>query len=156
MLTTLPNLVFPITVHSMDPLMTNMVQLNLVDGCLSRQQQRAMGIFLHKIDLFVKSNGYFNYLGKGGTDRLKRDAYNFCRDENALQRHGELAAAHLAIDYHDTVTRIQTSPPIPGFSALPNSVNGLLPLFTDLVGISDKEEQRIGLFLDYAGKKPAA
>jgi hypothetical protein len=152
MLKLLPDVVYPVTSKTFDPLMTGLVQLNTIDAGLSEPEQRALGIYLHAIDIYVKTKGAIDYRGIDGHQRLIQDAFNFCGTGNpAATRHGDLAAAHLCIDWHDTMVRsIQTGLPL-----LPNDTATLLLDSRDLRGLAPMEEKRVGLFLDYLGKKSA-
>ncbi len=149
MLKLLPNLVFPITPRTINPLLDNLFQLNLIDAGLNEPQQRALGIYLHAYDLFVKSKGAIDYRNRDGHERLKQDAKTFCPADSLLTRHGDLAAAHLAIDWHDTMCRTKEM----GLPPLPDTLNGLMPGCIDLCGLSIAEEKRLGLFMDMLGKK---
>ncbi len=149
-LTLLPDLTFPVARNAIDPLMTNLVQLNTIDAALGENMQRALGLMLHTWDLWVKSGGRIDYRGVGGHERLKQDAETFLCGSPVATRNGDLSAAHLSIDYHDTQVRLKGL----GLPPLPSSVNDLLKLCQDLYGLSLQDEKRIGLLLDYLGKKP--
>ena len=98
MLRLLPDMVFPVTVKQFDPLMEDLVQMNILDGALSDKVQRGIGLYLHTFDLWVKSNGNIDYLGREGHQRLVQDAMTFCGPGNPVAiRHGDLAAAHLSL-----------------------------------------------------------
>ena len=150
MLKILPQLKYPITRKQFDPLMDSIVNLNVLDAGITEPEQRGIGIYLHKFDLFVKSGGKIDYRGLAGHERLKQDAAIFCGEGNPVAtRHGDLAAAHLAIDFSDTAIRcIQYRLPIP-----PNTPHGLLENCEALTGLSVIDEKRIGLLLDMLGKK---
>lgn len=146
----LPDLVFPITSNQVDPLMDNLAQLNLVDAGLTVNQQKALTIFLHIYDLFVKSHGHVDYRGKDGQARLLQDAMTLVGTGNPVAtRHGDLPAAHLAIDYHDTQTRLIQA----GLPLLPSVVNELLTKCTELALLPPQTENRVGLLMDYLGKR---
>lgn len=148
MLTILPPLKFPVTASSIDPLMNSLVQLNRLDAGIPETTQVALGIYLHCYDLYVKTKGAVNYLGVDGHERLKADAMRFAPSQ-VVTRHGDLSAAHLAIDWSDTAIRTQqNSMPMP-----PSDVNDLLAASRDLVGLSMQLERQIGLLLDFCGKK---
>lgn len=150
MLRLLPDMVYPVTQKQVDPLMDNVVQLNILDAGVTVNQQKALTLFFHIYDLFVKSNGQINYQGKEGHGRLVQDAMNFVGPGNPVAtRHGDLAAAHLAIDFHDTQTRLKQA----GLPALPYDKNNLIALCADLANFPTQTESRIGLLMDYLGKR---
>ena len=141
---------FPVTGKQFDPLMDGVVQLNLIDGTLTEPQQRAIGLFLHVFDLYVKSGGKINYMGRDGHERLKQDAMTFCGTGNPVAtRHGDIAAAHLAIDWSDTAIRCASV----GLPSPPNTSQGLLVGCIDLCGLTTTDEKRVGLLMDFLGKK---
>ncbi len=146
----LPAMVFPVTGKQFDPLMDSLVQVNLLDGTLTEPQQRAIGIYLHIFDLYVKSNGKIDYRGRAGHERLKQDAMTFCGAGNPVAtRHGDIAAAHLAIDWSDTAIRCkQATLPSP-----PATASGMLGECIDLCGLTTIDEKRLGLLMDFLGKK---
>lgn len=150
MLRLLPDATFPITVQQFNPLMDDVCQLNIIDAGLSERSQRALTIYFHTFDLWVKSGGKVDYRGRDGHRRLVEDAMRFCGSGNHVAtRHGDLAAAHLAIDYHDAQIRlIETSKPI-----LPGYVSELLSQCADLAEFPPEMEKRVGLLMDYLGKK---
>ena len=151
MLTLLPDLKFPITQGQFDPLMNNLVQLNILDGALNEKVQRGLGLFLHTHDLWCKSGGRIDYRGPAGHARLVQDAMTFCGSGNPVAtRHGDLAAAHLSIDFSDTMIRLKAA----GLPLLPSNVADLINLCRDLSEFSPEMEKRTGLLMDALGKKP--
>lgn len=141
---------FPVTKSQFNPLMDGVVMLNLCDGCLTEPQQRALGLHLHVFDLWVKSNGVIDYRGDDGHRRLIQDAMTFCGSGNPVAtRHGDLAAAHLSIDWSDTQIRCAQA----GLPLLSTNVSVLLDGCRDLCGLSLMDEKRVGLLMDYLGKK---
>lgn len=150
MLKVLPKFQLPITLHQFNPLMDNVVQLNILDTGLSEKSQRGIGLYLHTYDLWVKSKGVIDYRGPKGHQRLLEDAMTFCGHGNPVPtRHGDLAAAHLAIDWHDTQIRcIQTGLPL-----LSTQTSDLLSEARDLCEYSPEMEKRVGLLMDWLGKK---
>lgn len=148
MLKTLPVLSFPITASSVDPLFDSIVKLNTIDAGVPEPVQRALSLYLHCIDLFVKSKGKYDYRGVGGHSRLKQDAFRFC-PSSIVTRHGDLSAAHLAIDWSDTAIRcMQSGLPLPS-----NDVNELLLSSKDLAGMPPEDYKRVGVLLDWLSKK---
>lgn len=151
-LSILPDIIFPVTKDQFDPLFRGVVQLNTIDASVTEQQQRGLTLFLHTYDLWVKSGGKIDYVSKGGQDRLVQDAMTFCGPGNPVAtRHGDLAAAHLAIDFSDAQQRLKQA----GWKSLPVSVNDLLKASVQLCGYPPETEKRIGLLMDYLGKRPA-
>lgn len=145
----LPDLQFPVTLQQANVLMENVVQLNIIDGALSERTQRALGLYLHTFDLWVKSGGKVDYRGKDGHRRLIEDAMRFVGTGNPVAtRHGDLAAAHLAIDWSDTQVRLA-----PLGQALSANVSELIGACPDLAEFSPEMEKRTGLLMDYWGKK---
>lgn len=148
----LPDLTFPLTPHSANPLMDNLVQLNLVDAGLNERQQFALGINFHIFDLLVKTRGQIDYRGPDGHRRLIQDAMSFVGSGNPVAtRHGDLSAAHLSVDYHDTQKRLGGA----GYALLSDSVSNLLGMCADLTVFPPQTERRVLLLLDYLSKKPA-
>jgi len=151
MLKLLPNGLFPITVQQFNPLMDNLVQLNILDAGLSDKAQRGIGLYLHTYDLWVKSGGAIDYRGHKGQERLLEDTMTFCGHGNPVPtRHGDLAAAHLAIDWHDTQVRCMST----GLPLLSTQTADLLNEARNLCEYSPEMEKRVGLLMDYLGKKP--
>src|SRR5208282_4299297 len=106
-LTLLPDLSLPITRKSIDPLYNDLVQLNYLDAGLPENTQRALGLMFHCWDLWVKTKGKIDYRGDAGHERLKQDSETFLCGSPVATRNGDLSAAHLAIDYHDTQVRLK-------------------------------------------------
>lgn len=153
MLKILPSLKYPITKQQFHPLADSVANLNVLDAGITEPEQRAIGIYLHIFDLYVKSKGKVDYRGKAGFERLKEDAMIFCGVGNPVAtRHGDLAAAHLAIDFSDTAIRCQqTGLPLP-----PNTPGGLLNECESLTLLSIQDEKRLGLLMDCLGMKAAS
>jgi hypothetical protein len=147
----LPDIVFPITGKSINALMDNLVQLNLVEGGINERQQFALGINFHVYDLLVKTAGKINYTGRDGHARMMQDAMSFAGCNPAITRHGDLAAAHLSVDFHDTQKRLSEA----GLPLLPITVNDLLGMCADLAVFAPRDERRVLLLLDYLSKKQA-
>lgn len=150
MLKLLPDIKLPVTSRQFEPIHEGVVQLNILDGGLSDRAQRALGIYLHVIDLYVKTKGAVDYRGKDGKRRLLEDAMTFCGEGNPVAtRHGDIAAVHLAIDWHDTAVRsIENKLPLPSAK-----VSDLLNESMDLVELPKELDVRIGVLLDALGKK---
>ena len=149
MLKILPDASFPLTRKSIDPLMENVVNLNYLNAGITGNVSRGLSIALHAFDIWVKSKGKIDYRGVAGHERMKQDAKTFVSGSAIVTRTGELSAAHLAIDYHDTQIRMKEM----GMPPLPCTVNGLMEMAIDLCMLSDNDEKEIGLLLDYCGKK---
>lgn len=151
MLKTLPDIQLPVTIQQFNPLMDSVVQLNIIDAGLSDRSQRALSIYFHTFDLWVKSGGKIDYRGREGHTRLLQDAANFCGSGNPVAtRHGDLAAAHLAIDFHDTQVRLKQH----NLPLLSTDVSKLIAQCPDLAEYSAEMEKRVGLLMDFCGKKP--
>ena len=104
----LPDLVYPVTKQQFDPLMTGVVQLNMIDGCLTEKHQRGLALSFHTFDLWCKSKGRIDYRGRTGHEWLIRDAMTFCGPGNPVAtRHKDMEAAHLTIDFHDCQMRLK-------------------------------------------------
>lgn len=144
-------MVFPVTANQFDPLFRNVVQLNKLDNGITEKQQRGLTLFFHIYDLWVKSNGGIDYRGDKGQMRLVQDAMAFCGTGNPVAtRHGDLSAAHLGIDYSDTQVRLMKA----DLPMLPNTVSELLKMCVALCEYPEETEKRVGLLMDYLGKKP--
>lgn len=148
MLKILPKLTFPLTASSINPLMDGLVQVNSQDAGLQEAQQRALVIYLHCIDLYVKSKGAIDYRGVAGHERLKTDAVKFVPSQ-IVTRHGDLSAAHLTIDFSETTIRsMQNNLPLPN-----PDVNFLVNDSRDLLGLTLQAEKQISLMLDILGMR---
>lgn len=151
MLKVLPDLKLPITRNCCNPLMDQVVQLNIIDAGLNERWQRALGLYFHVYDLWVKSKGRIDYRTPEGHRRLVQDAMTFAGSGNPVAtRHGDLAAAHLSIDFSDTQIRCAQA----GLPPLSADVSTLLSQCADLFEMSAEMEKRVGLLMDYLGKKP--
>lgn len=149
MLRLLPDIKFPVDPRQINPLMENVHQLNVLEAGINERMQKALGIFFHILDTYCKTGGKVDYRGREGHERLKQDAITFCGGSSVATKHGDLAAAHLGIDYHDTSIRLRDM----GLPPLPNSVGELLKECMDFANLAPQTENRIGLYLDYLGKK---
>jgi len=149
MLKLIPDLKYPFTASSIDAYFSNLVQLNGLDAGVHEPTQRALSVYLHVYDIYVKTHTKINYLGVGGHNRLKQDAFRFC-PSSVVTRYGDLNAFHLAVDWHDTVRRCQQFG-IPEPSA---NVNELIYASKDLTGMPPEDYKRIGALLDALSKKP--
>jgi hypothetical protein len=147
----LPDLVYPITQQQCNPLLESVVKLNLLDAGVTPIQQKGLALFFHIYDIFVKSSGKIDYRGKQGHARLVQDAMTFVGPGNPIgTRHGDLPAAHLALDFSDVQVRLRDA----GMPLLPASVNDLLVMCADLCSYPQVTENRVGVLMDYIGKKP--
>jgi hypothetical protein len=150
MLRLLPDITLPVTQKQLNPLYENVVKLNILDAGLNEGYQRALGIHFHIFDTWIKTGGRLDYRGLEGHKRLIDDAMSFVGGSPVITKHGDLAAAHLSIDYHDTQSRLKAH----GQPELSNDVNNLLKDCIDFSTFSVKDETRIGLYMDYIGKRP--
>lgn len=148
MLKILPAATFPITATSSATLMDGLVQTNKLDAGLSEQSQGGLILYLHVLDLFIKTNGAIDYRGDAGLERLKADAQRFAPSQ-IVTRHGDLTAAHLAIDYSDTAIRTQQA----GLPVPSGDVNKLVYDSREYAVMSNQLQKQIGLLLDWCGKK---
>lgn len=146
----LPDPVFPITPAQINPLMDNLVQLNTLDAGVNERQQFALGINFHIFDLLAKSKGAIDYRGPDGHRRMIGDAFAYSGGSPVVTRHGDLTAAHLAVDFNDTQMRLKEA----GLELLPADVNTLLAMSADIAVFPPQTERRILLLLDYLSKKP--
>lgn len=146
----LPDIVFPVTLSQVNPLMDCVHQFNILDAGLNEKWQRGMGLMLHTFDLWVKSKGKIDYRGPDGHRRLVDDAMTFVGHGNPVAtRHGDLAAAHLSIDWSDTQVRLTEA----GWPLLSDKVADLLRDSMQLSEHAPEIEKRVGLYMDYLGKK---
>lgn len=151
MLTLLPDIAFPVNHSQADRLNDDIVQLNLLDAGITEKQQRGLGLYFHTFDLWVKSRGKIDYRGDEGHRRLVEDAMRFVGTGNPVAtRHGDLAAAHLSLDWHDCQMRLKGI----GQPMLSSDVNVLLNECRSLCEFHVEQEKRTGLLMDYLGKKP--
>ncbi len=146
----LPDLTWPITPVSINPLMDNVVQLNSIEAGIPDRVQRALTLNFHIFDLFVKSHSRIDYRGEEGRQRMVQDAMSFIGGSTIASKHGDLPAAHLSIDYHDTQSRLAAA----GLPALPSDVNELIAMSRKLADYPSQTEQRVALLLDYLSKRP--
>lgn len=153
MLKLIPDIVLPVTQRQFDPLADVLYQVNILDAGLNEKIQRGLGLYFHTWDLWCKSNGKIDYRGPAGHSRLVQDAMTFCGTGNPVAtRHGDLSAAHLAIDFSDTQVRLKAH----GLPLLSWDVNELINACRDLSEYSPEQEKRVGLLMDMLGKKPLA
>ena len=150
MLKLLPDIKFPVTSAQTNAMMDNLVQLNVLDAGVPDRGQKALDILLHTYELKAKTAGVIDYTGQDGHRRLLQDAMNFVGDGSPIvTRHGDMRAAHLAIDYSNTQIVLKSS----GMTAIASDVNALLDLCRDLMSFPMRTEERMGLFLTYLKKK---
>lgn len=149
MLKLLPDIKFPVTPAQINPLMESVQQLNIIDAGLSEQYQRALGIFFHVLDLYCKSGGKIDYRGAQGHRRLMEDSAAFVGGTSIVTKHGDLAAAHLALDFSDTQIRLKAI----GHDPLPYEVRDLLKLCMDFAHYPPRTEKQVEVLMDYLGKK---
>ena len=151
MLITLPDITWPVTKEQANTLMVDVQQLNILEGGLSEPSQRGLGIYFHTFDLWVKSKGKIDYRGVDGHRRLVEDAMRFVGTGNPVAtKHGDIAAAHLSLDWHDTQMRLKEGHHAP----ISSRVGDLLHESRELAALSIEMEKRTGLLLDYLGKRP--
>lgn len=150
MLRMLPDLTFPVRPGSIDPLMDNVVQLNICDAGLNDRLQRALTLNFHIFDLYVKSGFKIDYRGEEGQRQMVADAMAFVGGSTIATKHGDLAAAHLSIDYHDTQSRLAGA----SLPLLSSNVNDLIGASRKLADMPAQTEQRVALLLDYLSKRP--
>ncbi len=146
----LPDLTFPITQAQINPLMDNVQQLNTLDAGIPDRTQRALTLFFHVHDLFVKSHGKIDYRSEDGRVRMVQDAVTFVGGSTIASKQGDLPAAHLSIDYHDTVSRLAAA----GLPPIPSDVNALIYLSRKMADYPPQTEQRVALLLDILSKRP--
>lgn len=150
MLRLLPNLQWPITPRQIEPLLGNLVQLNLIEAHLSSSQQRALSILFSISDRWVKSNGKLDYRGSDGHARLMQDAMSFVGATPIVTRHGDLAASHLALDFHDAQCRLMQA----GHMLLSDDRDTLLSMVQDFINVPPQTQDQILVLMDYLSKKP--
>lgn len=150
MLILMPDVTFPVTPKQADALMVNAQQMNIIDAGLNDNMQRALGIQFDIYDLLAKTGGKIDYRRRDGHERLYADATAFVGSGSTLvTRHGDLKAAHLAIDYNDTQRKLErvNLPPLKA------DVHELLRQVYDLTVLPPREDDRIALYLRYILKK---
>lgn len=146
----MPDVTFPVTPKQADTLMVNAQQMNLIDAALNDNMQRSLGIQFDIYDLLAKTMGKIDYRRREGHDRLYADAMAFVGHGNHIvTRHGDLKAAHLAIDYNDTQHKLQVA----NLPPLQSHVGELLRQIYDVTVLPAKEHDRIALYLRYMLKK---
>lgn len=150
MLRLLPDLTFPLGPTSINPLMDNVLQLNQLDAGIAERYQRALTLYFHIFDLFVKSHGRIDYRGEEGRQRIVQDATTFIGGSTIASKVGDLPAAHLAIDYSDCQSRLKAA----GLPAISSDVNQLIFECRKLADLPVQTEQRVALLLDYLSKRP--
>ena len=130
--------------------MDSVVKLNLLDAGLPDRAQKALDIVLHTYELKAKTGSVIDYTGENGHARLLQDAMSFVGDGCPIvTRHGDLQAAHLAIDYSNTQIILQNA----GLPLLPSNTNDLLNLCRGLMAFPMRTDERMGLLLTYLKKK---
>ena len=143
----LENLVFPLDATHTDELLHNTVQFNILGKGLTERQQRALGLHFDIHGLHAHSRGILDYRGRKGHERLKTDAMAVMGAGNPIfTRYGDLHAAHLAIDYHNTQIRLKKS----GMPLMPMETEALLADCIDLVQLPEKLEERLDMYLRWA------
>ncbi len=146
----LPDLQFPIKPGAINALMDNVQQVNTLDAGVPDRTQRALTLNFHIQDLFVKSHGRIDYRTEEGQRQMVADAMAFIGGSTIASKQGDLPAAHLSIDYHDTQSRLAAA----GLPLLPSDVNALIYLARKLADMPAQTEQRVALLLDYLSKRP--
>lgn len=149
MLTLLPDLTFPVTSKQADALMVCLTQLNLMEGSLHEKQQRALSILFHAYDLWLKTHGALDYRSPDGHRRLVEHSEALLSGSPVTTRVGDLAAAHLAIDHHDTQMRLKER----GLPPISSDVSTLLNECRDYAQFPIEMLKRISLALDLMGKR---
>src|SRR5207244_12118851 len=125
-------------------------QLNLLDAGLTERQQKALDILLDTFELKAETNGAVDYTGQSGKAALYQAAVNFCGDGSPLvTRHGDLRAAHLAINFNNAQAKLHKA----GMPPLPVDVNSLVNMCADIASLPPRTEDRMGLFLSYFQKQ---
>lgn len=147
MLSVLPDLTFPITIKQLDPLYSGLVQLNVIDAGIDIQRQKALGILFDTYEILAKTG--VNYTGLDGHRRLFEDAQTFLGGSSVATRHGDLRAAHLAIDFNNAQKRLQKA----GLPLLPADVGELLRLCSDLATIPSQTDDRLGVLIRMLQKR---
>ena len=130
--------------------MANLVGLNLIEAHLSSSQQRALAILFSISDRWVKSGGRVDYRGPDGHSRLMQDAMSFVGATPIVTRHGDLAASHLALDFHDAQCRLMQGKHMP----MSDDRDTLLSMVQDFINLPLQTLEQMLVLLDYASKKP--
>lgn len=150
MLQLLPDITFPVSHRHADRLNDDIAQLNILDAGVTEGKQRGLSLYFHTFDLWCKSGGKIDYRGEAGHARLVEDAMRFVGSGNSVStKHGDLAAAHLALDWHDCQMRLKAA----GQPLLSFDVNQLLVECAKLCEYPIELEKRTGLLMDFLGKR---
>lgn len=150
MLSTLPPIYFPITSKQVGVLMDNVQQLNVVDAGVNPLEQKTLDNILHIYELMADTHGALNYTGEEGQRRLFQEAVTFV-PEQLVTKHGDLRAAHLAINYNNAQAKLKKH----GFPPITGDVNLLTNMGRYLVSLPMRTDERISLYLSYLAKKTA-
>ncbi len=156
----LPELIFPVTRAQANPLIESMTQLNFVYAGIDERTQKALGILLKTIELFVDTKGVRDYLGAAGQRLLFQDSESLVGEGTGIStRIGDLRAAGLAIDFHNAALKWNARPEtikksLSSFIStdLPVDVHRLRELCSTLAQLPPRKLDEIGLMLSYLRK----
>lgn len=143
----LKNLTFPLDPSHTDELLHNAMQFSILSKGVTERQQRALGLHFEIYALLARSKGTLDYTERAGHERLKTDAMAVMGGGNPIfTRHGDLAAAHLAIDWHNAQCRLKKA----GLPLLADDTDALLVGCKDLVELPEKIEERLDMYLRWS------
>lgn len=146
----LPDITFPVTSPQINGLMDGVLSLNVLDAGLSPRLQKALDIVLETYELKATSGGKHDYTGRSGNQKLYQDALSFVSEGSGLvTRHGDLRAAHLAINWHNAQKKLEKA----GLPLMSAVVNDLVAESIEISNFQPQTEERMGLFLSYLQKK---
>lgn len=144
----LPNITFPVTSRQCNGLMDGVQALNLAEAGVDPRTQKALDILLHVVELYADTNGQIDYMGQEGHKRLFQDAVSFV-PEQVVTKHGDLRAAHLAIDFNNAQAKLKKA----GLPLLTGNRDDLINQCRDILTLPLRSEERMGLLLSYLAKK---
>jgi hypothetical protein len=148
MLTTLPELQFPVTRKQSAPLLQAVVQLNTIYAGMDERTQKAIGILLKTLELLADTDRKTDYTDPVGQARLFQDSEALVGDGTGLStRIGDLRAAGLAIDFHNVFAKFKKKGwPL---TCEPGELRRLAIKYAQL---SPRKLDEIGLMLSYLRK----
>lgn len=149
-LSTLPPIHFPLTFQQVGALMDFVQKMNVVDAGVDPRTQKAADIEFHIYELLADTRGTRDYRGRDGHARLVQESMAFI-PEQLVTKHGDLRAAHLAINYNNAQAKLKRH----GFAPMTDNRDTLVNECRDLLAFPLGTEERVSLYLNYLAKKTA-